>query len=196
MQTDLGVYSGLRNYFNIRLSAISEDQQKMLHKSRLYYHETSKNGNEVTKMAARDISGGKRFRLRGRLAGFTQHMYRLLPPNNSVEFKFTKAADDFYSIPIITHANMENKYKILIMEAKLHLKRVRLTTRAHEEFMARWRKERIYNMPYTRSEMIHCTITPGVRQHTIANVNMARVPQQLTLFFYGSKIGDGRQFCC
>lgn len=132
------------------------ENREFLHKTRLYYHELSDNDVEVNYKAYRDVFKSNVIHLRGKLAGFTKNMYNLLPPGNSIEFKFTKANERFY---IIRDAESEEEYKVEIISAFLHLTRVQLSEKAREEFMARWKRERFYYIPYTRSDVsYHCFI--------------------------------------
>lgn len=151
LETDLGVYSNLKNYLTTRLAIISPAQQELLHTSRLYYHETSDTGYEVALQAAQDINCSRNIHLRGKLAGVTNDMYHLVPPQQHIQFKFTKSDPKFHLYRPDDSDGEE--YVVEILKAYLHLTRVRLTDKAHEAFMRRWKKESVYIMPYTRTEV-------------------------------------------
>lgn len=126
------------------------EYREFLHKTRLYYHELSDNDGTVDYQAYRDVFKSNVIHLKGKLAGLTKNMYNLLPPGNSIEFKFTKANERFY---IIRHDTSDEEYKVEIVSAFLHLTRVQLSEKAKDEFMARWKRERFYYIPYTRSDV-------------------------------------------
>lgn len=119
--------------------------------SRLYYHETADSCFTTEVLAAKDVHKSRLIHLHGKLAGVTNDMYRLVPPQQQIEFKFTKADPKFY---LYRERDDDGKeYVVEIHNAYLHLTRVRLTQNAMNAFMRRWKKEKIYYMPYTRTEV-------------------------------------------
>ena len=152
MQTDQGVFSNIKNYLTTRLQKgiVTREMQEYLHKTRLYYHEVIGATNE--RQQIRDVHRSRKIHLKGELMGFTKCMFNLLPPGFSVEFKFTKANDRFY---IIKSEHDDEEYKVEIVGALLHIARVQLSEQAKEEFMARWKRERFYYIPYKRTDVSH-----------------------------------------
>jgi len=152
LQTDQGVFSNIKNYLTTRLQKgiVTREMQEYLHKTRLYYHEVIGATNE--RQQIRDVHRSRKIHLKGELMGFTKCMFNLLPPGFSVEFKFTKANDRFY---IIKSEQDDEEYKVEIVGALLHLARVQLSEQAKEEFMARWKRERFYYIPYKRTDVSH-----------------------------------------
>lgn len=151
LQTDQGVFSNIKNYLTTRLQKgiVTPEMQEYLHKTRLYYHEVVGKSNEHEHIT--DIHRSRPIHLKGELMGFTKGMFNLLPPGYSIEFKFTKANDRFYLIK--TDANDDREYKVEIISAFMHLARVQLSEQAKEAFMARWKRETIYYMPYKRTDV-------------------------------------------
>jgi len=152
LQTDQGVFSNIKNYLTTRLQKgiVTREMQEYLHKTRLYYHEVIGATNE--RQQIRDVHRSRKIHLKGELMGFTKCMFNLLPPGFSVEFKFTKANDRFY---IIKSEHDDEEYKVEIVGALLHIARVQLSEQAKEEFMARWKRERFYYIPYKRTDVSH-----------------------------------------
>ena len=152
LETDQGIFSNVKNYLSVRLEEMPYEKREFLHKTRLYYHEAYGNFAEVQRQCKADVHKSRNIHLRGQLMGFTKNMFDLLPPGNSVEFKFTKANDRFY---IIKEDNPDNneEYKVQIVNAQLQLTRVQFAEETREEFMLRWARDRYYYMPYTRSDV-------------------------------------------
>lgn len=158
----------------------------------------------MRRQAIKDVHKSRHIHLKGKLAGFTNGMYHLLPPGQSLEFKFSKGNSRFY---IIKSEDNAKQYKVQIISAFLHLTRVQLHDKVNEQFMARWKREGIYLMPFCRGDVHQHVITPKVHinatlcfinhkllkvlSHTIANVNLARVPYRITLLFTSQRVALG-----
>ena len=125
-----------------------------------YYHQLSDNDSAVKRQAIKDVHKSRHIHLKAKLAGFTNGMYHLLPPNQAVGFKFTKGNKRFY---IIKSDDNTKEYKVQIVSAFIHLTRVQLTDKVNEQFMARWKRERVYLMPFCRGDVHSHVITPKVR---------------------------------
>ena len=154
MESDLGIYSNLKQYLTTRLGALTNHQQDYLHKTRLYVHETSASGFDARCQGHIDINRSKIIHLRGKLAGVTNDWYHIVPPGTSFDFKFTKADESYYLIRESLPDGDEEEYKVEILEAQLHLTRVRLSQEANDLFTKYWQKEGLYSMPYTKTEVI------------------------------------------
>jgi hypothetical protein len=156
MQTELegdqGNFSNIKNFLSVRMQEMPYEKREFLHKTRLYYHETMDNVINVDRQSVKDVHHSRHIHLRGQLMGFTKNMFNLLPPGNSIEFKFTKANDRFYIIKT-NNPNNHQEYKVEIVSALLHLTRVQFGEEAREEFMSRWRREHLYYIPYTRCDV-------------------------------------------
>lgn len=100
-----------------------------------------------------DVNRSRTIHLRGKLAGLTNDWYRLVPPGTAFEFKMTKADESYYLIRETIPDGDDEEYKVQILDAKLHLTRVRLTSQATDLFNQYWKKEGFYSMPYTKSEV-------------------------------------------
>lgn len=170
---------------------MTPEQREYLHETRLYYHQVHGDPDEHQRRRHEDVYKSRHIHLKGMLAGFTHNMHHLLPPNQVVDLKFTKANERFY---INRHSGCKNEYKVEIIDAILHLTRVQLESSVEQTFMTHWRRERFYLMPYTRGDVHKCIITPGVLSHTISNVNMARVPHRISLLFLDHQTGLGGRY--
>lgn len=191
LQRDLGDFSNIKNYLTTRLTPMTPEQREYLHTTRLYYHQVNGDPDKWHRARIRDVHKSRHIHLKGMLAGFTNGMEQLLPPQQNVEFKFTKANERFY---INRREDCTDEFKVEIIAAILHVTRVQLMPNLDEAFMARWRRERRYFIPYTRGDVHKHIITPGVMSHTISNVNMSRVPHRITLLFLDHQTGLGGQY--
>jgi hypothetical protein len=170
---------------------MTPEQRQYLHHTRLYYHQVKGDPDQVSTQRFADVHKSRHIRLKGLLTGFTHKLFHLLPPNQMLDFKFTKANERFY---INRREDCDQEYKIEILDATLHITRVELKPPFENAFMRRWRREGLYLMPYTRGDVHKHIITPGVMSHTIANVNMPRVPHRITLLFLDHQTALGGRY--
>jgi hypothetical protein len=94
LQKDLGDYSNIKNYLTTRLTPMTPTQIKYLHKTRLYYDQSV--GSSTQAQRIEDVHRSRHIHMRGMLTGLSNGVKHYLPPQQSLDFKFTKASPRFY----------------------------------------------------------------------------------------------------
>ena len=152
LEGDQGNFSNIKNYLAVRLEEMPFEKREFLHKTRLYYHDTANNMLNTRRQEYKDVHKSRTIHLVGKLMGITKDMFNLLPPGNSIQFKFTKASDRFY-LNKENNADNKQEYKVEIVRALLHLTHVQFSEEAREEFMVKLKRDRFYYIPYTRTDV-------------------------------------------
>ena len=86
---------------------MTPSQVKYLHKTRLYYDQSV--GSTPMRQCIRDVHKSREIVMRGILTGLSLGLDRYLPPQQQLEFKFTRANPRFY---IMREEGNTQEYKV------------------------------------------------------------------------------------